>query len=92
MCADFEHLIEQGFVDVDTINGELVGYIVMFKCSESASDTNACLFILNIAVLPEIAGLNVGTKLMKNAESVGRAQSFPCLRLYTNLKNDKKSG
>lgn len=84
MCADFEDLIQRGVVDVARSNNQLVGFIVLFEAVTDDSDT--CLFVENIAVLPEMAGRNFGTRLMMHAESVARERTLPCIRLYTNLK------
>ncbi len=84
MRADFVSLLDRGVVDVARIDDELVGFIVLFKTV--LNDSDACLFVENIAVIPEMAGRNIGTRLMQHAQSVAIAQSLPCIRLYTNVK------
>lgn len=84
MCADFEGLIQRGVVDVARMDDQVVGFIILFEATNN--DSGACLFIENIAVLPEMAGQSVGTGLMMHAETVANERGLSRIRLYTNIK------
>lgn len=84
MCADFDSLIRQGVVDIVIANNKLAGFIVLYVRDEQINEVS--LFVENIAVLPEMSGMGIGTSLMTHAEAMAKEKSISLVTLYTNAK------
>jgi ribosomal protein S18 acetylase RimI-like enzyme len=77
MLADYAALIASGVVWVLATTESIVGVLVMLPKGD-------CLFIENIAVLPEYQGRGCGRHLIAFAERTAIAAGRSCLSLYTN--------
>ena len=79
MLADYGALIDRGVVHVATIDGDVVGLMVMWAESDH-------FYLDNIAVDPARRGMGVGSFLLDQVEVAARAAGRQEIRLYTHEK------
>ena len=79
MLDDYATLIQSEIVHVATLEGRLVGLIVLWPEDDH-------LYIDNIAVLPEAQGTGVGSALLGFADQEAQRAALSEIRLYTNAK------
>lgn len=77
MLDDYSTLIAEGVVRVATIDGKLVGVIVMWAKAKH-------FYIDNIAVHPDAQGHGIGAALLALADHEALASGRSEIRLYTN--------
>ena len=79
MLDDYATRIQSEIVHVATLEGRLVGLIVLWPEDDH-------LYIDNIAVLPDTQGNGVGSALLRFADQEARRVGLSEIRLYTNAK------
>lgn len=79
MVADFGSQIEAGQVYVIESDGNVAGFIVLYRRRDH-------LHIENVAVLPSRQGLGLGRALLSFAEEQAERRSLQAIELYTNVK------
>jgi len=77
MDADFAALVGRRQVVVAEYDGGLAGYVVTVLCDDH-------LHVENIAVLPGLQGMGVGSRLLHHAEQAAREAGRESVVLYTN--------
>ena len=77
MTDDYGRAVDTGHVWVAQQGDRVVGLLVL----EPAEDH---LLLRNVAVLPQVQGLGVGSRLLQFAEEQARALGLLQIRLYTN--------
>ena len=79
MLDDYAALIERGVVHVATVDGELVGLVVMWAEPDH-------FYLDNIAVDPGRSGMGIGSFLLDQVDAAARASGRDEIRLYTHEK------
>jgi GNAT superfamily N-acetyltransferase len=77
--TDFAPYLERGQVVVATLDGALVGLVVVL-------DEQDCVEIRSMAILPALQRRGIGSLLMARAEEQARALGRKTMRLYTNAR------
>jgi len=77
MTADYVLIAGSGSAWVAEQRGRLVGLLVLEPAEEH-------LLLENVAVVPEVQGNGVGSRLLRLAEEQAEAQGLNEVRLYTN--------
>ena len=79
MLDDYTTLIENDVVHVVTLDGRLVGLVVLWPEQDH-------LYVDNIAVVPETQGTGVGGALLGFADQEAQRAGLSEIRPYTNAK------
>ena len=77
LTLDYAVVVAAGQTWVALQSGRLVGVLVL----EHADDH---VLVENLAVLPEVQGAGIGSRLLRHAEDEARARGVPQVRLYTH--------
>ena len=77
MTLDYARVVANGATWVAEEGGRIVGVLVL----EHAADH---VLVENLAVLPEVQGAGIGSRLLRHAEDEARARGVPQVRLYTH--------
>ena len=79
MAADFRAQIEAGRVYVIDVDGDVAGFIVLYRRQDH-------LHVENVAVFPSRQGLGLGRALLSFAEKEAARRGLQAIELYTNVK------
>lgn len=77
MTSDYDAIAASGDALLAWSEDQLVGMLVT-RCEETA------LYVLNLAVSPDVQGLGLGSALLIEAEKLARRSGLDKVRLYTN--------